>query len=319
MLTFKQQPEGHAAAGKRAEYRITSDRTETIDVRVTDAETEEILGTKRFAEVTEAVFDAAPIVRRHIRFAPKIYRTGFVNGKDRKRRVKVTAAPTGKPEEAIASEVCVYHGGDEAGELPSLLTTMPEHRLIAPGEWDELTLMSAQWPWMTVTATGPGYEKQHAYTTNRETLHPFRLDTTEFEGAEHIEVDSGEGVKVAYTVVPRPQGARRIAWRTHAGSLEHYTFPTELTTTAAAKKGRIYGTEGCRTVTAAAEKRMRLRSAYETREMLEALAEIVSSPEVWLVSREAYTPADVVTEEATIHRHGVLSSMEIEIRVEPWK
>ncbi len=314
MLTFETRPEGHAAAGKRAEYRITSDRKETIDVRVTDARTGELLGAQRFAEVEEAVFDAAPIVRRHIRFAPKTYGTGFIYANDRKRHVKVTALPAGKPEEAIVAEECIYHGGEEDAAFPSLLTTMPERRLIAQGEWDEVTLVCTQQPWMTVTATGPGYEKTHAYTTYNDTVNPFRIDTAEFEGAERIVLDAGEGLKVEYAVVPQPRGARRIAWRTRAGSLEHYTFPTELTAEVEARKVRVYGPEGCRTVATAAERRMRLRSAYETREMLEELAEIVCSPEVWLVSRDGYAPADVVTEAATIHRHGILSSMEIAIR-----
>jgi len=313
MLTFTTQPAGCIAAEREAKYRIASDRPTTIDIRVTDTESGEILGTKRFADVTEATCDIAPIVRRHIRFTPRTYATGLAFPKDRRRIIKVTATPAEAPANEIVSETSICHAGAEDEMFPWLLTTMPRQRLIGPREHDEILLTSIGRPRVTVTATGPDGAETRTYTAATLTLHQFHLDMSEFPGAEYLKVDAGNGVEVDYTVTPTPQGARRIAWRSTAGSLEHYTFPTELTAGTTAAKTRIYGADGPRTLTTGTTRRMRLRSAYETREMLERLAGIIASPEVWMMDEEEYIPVEVVTETAVVHRHGVLSSLEIEI------
>ena len=57
-----------------------------------------------------------------------------------------------------------------------------------------------------------------------------------------------------------------------------------------------------------------LVSAYETRAVLETLSEITASPEVWLAEDGGYTPVDVTTPAAVVHRHAAVSCLEIEIR-----
>lgn len=315
MLSFKTTPGQLVPAGRRAEYRIASDRTQTIDIRLTDSRSGELLGTKRFVEVTEALFDAAPIVRRHLRFLPKRSRaSGFVAMEDRCRTVIATAVSADDPDNPIVSEASIFYAGTGEATVPSFITAMPLQRLIAPSEQDELTLLSDESPWITITAEGPDGENRRTFNTFNSFVNPFRINADDFPGAERITVEARSGGKVEYTVVPAPQGARRIAWRSRAGSIEHYTFPIETETAVEVSKSRIRGTEGCSTVAVATGGRMRLRSAYETREMLESLAEIVASPEVWLADGEQYVPVDVTTDRAVVHRHGVLSLLEIEIQ-----
>ena len=50
------------------------------------------------------------------------------------------------------------------------------------------------------------------------------------------------------------------------------------------------------------------------RAVLEALGEITASPEVWLAEGGGYTPVDVTTPAAVVHRHAAVSCLEIEIR-----
>ncbi|MCM1151265.1 MAG: hypothetical protein NC209_06515 [Alistipes sp.] len=317
MLSFKITPGPLVPAGQRAEYRIEADRVQTIDIRLTDSQTDELLGTKRFAEVAEARFDAAPIVRRHLRFLPKRSRaSGFVGMEDRCRTVIATAVSADDPDHPTVSEASVYYAGTESATVPSFITTMPLQRLIAPGEQDELTLLSEEAPWITITAEGPDGQTRRTFTTFNSYVNPFRLHADDFPGAERIAVESRSGGKVEYTVLPAPQGARRIAWRSSAGSIEHYTFPTEAETTVEVSKTRIRGAEGRSTVAVATEQCLRLRSAYETPEVLEALAGIVASPEVWLAEGDRYIPLDVTTDRAVIRRHGTLSLLEIEIRLQ---
>ena len=57
-----------------------------------------------------------------------------------------------------------------------------------------------------------------------------------------------------------------------------------------------------------------LVSAYETEAVLTALAELVESPEVWVVGEDSCTPIDVATDEAVVRRLGNLCCLEIDIR-----
>ena len=315
MLSFQTTPGPLVPAGQRAEYRLESDRARTFDIRLTDLQTGELLGTKRFAEVAEAAFDASPIVRHRLHFKPLKSRTsGFMVPEDRRCRVAATAVAADDPDRPVVSAETLFHAGSAESPVPSFATTMPRQRLIAPGEWDELTLLSDEMPQITVTAAGPAGETRRVYNVVNFHVNLFRLHADDFPDAERITVEARAGGKIEYAVLPAPTGARRIAWRSSAGSIEHYTFPTEAEATLAVSKSRAVGPEGLATVAVAAERRLRLRSAYETRETLEALAEIVASPQVWIATDEGYRPVDVLTETATIHRHGVLSLLEIEIR-----
>ncbi|WP_302585698.1 hypothetical protein [uncultured Alistipes sp.] len=324
MLSFTTQPADCVPAGQRAEYRLACDPAQTVDIRITDSQTDELLGTKRFVDVAEAVFDAAPVVRRHIAFAPESgTATGFIANTDRICSVKVSAAPTDAPAQAVVSSASVYYAATEAAPIPSLLTAMPLQRLLAPGEQDEITLLKYGLLRMTVTAKGPAGERTQNYTSTSTPIHLFRLCADDFPDAEQLTLDFAGVGTVVYTTAPKPHDACRLAWRSRAGSLEHYTFPTEVCATVEASKTRICGPDGYSTTASTEKRRTRLRSAYETRAAAEALAEIVASPQVWRVAGGRYEPVDVVTDTAVLQRQGVLNMLEIEIRPcktdRPWR
>lgn len=314
MLAFKTTPPDYSPTWRRAECRVTNDTAQTIDIALKHTLTGELLGTKRFVNVSEATFDVSPIIRRSIRFAPQPAPTGYVSAVDRKIPVTVTAALMDDPNRKVHSPTRVYFAGAEMPAMLSLLTTMPTERLIAPGECDEVTLLFNIPPETTVTAQGPAGTVVRTYTPGSSGLQAFRLDTSDFPGAERITVEFDTCGKVEYTVVPVAQGARRIAWHSRTGSLEHYTFPIELTASVETQKTRISGADGTEVISAAREQRLRLRSAYETRAMLETIAEILVAPEVWIVDATGYRKVDVLSDQAVVHRHGVLSCLEIEIR-----
>lgn len=104
---------------------------------------------------------------------------------------------------------------------------MPLVRLISHGECDELTLFSDEAVTVTVTAQAGTTATAESYRTATGGLHVFRLDTRDFPEAETLAVDAGACGSVAYTVIPAFSGAQRLAWRSSAGGIEHYTFPIE--------------------------------------------------------------------------------------------
>lgn len=312
MFTFTSVPGSCAPADRRAEFRIACDPPRTIDIRFTDSQSGKLLAAKRFVYVSEAVFDAAPIARRHIGFDPRPdTASGFIAADDRMLALTVTAATADEPDTALVAE-CLFYAS--TAPVPSLVAAMPLQRLIGPGEWDELTVLSQGTLRATVTAQGPAGEQKRTYESDTSVVKLFRLRADDFPEAERIAVDFGTAGSVVYSLSPVSPDARRLAWRSRDGSLEHYTFPIEVSATVGATKIRVLEPEGYATVAATEERRIRLRSACETRAAAEALAEIVTSPDVRMIVGGRYRPVDVTTDTATIQRQGMLTALEIEIR-----
>lgn len=86
------------------------------------------------------------------------------------------------------------------------------------------------------------------------------------------------------------------------------------TTTVRARRLEAEGPEGRMVVVADAEREMLLVSAYEACAVLEALAELMTAPEVWIAGESGYTPVSVATGEAVVRRHGSLCCLEVAVR-----
>lgn len=378
-MTFTQIPQQYAPLGSELRYTLAAEEAATFDLRIADAGNGTLIGAKRFAGVTTASFDAAPCLRRAVRFTPATGTTGFraADGRTVLGYIEAETAQSAAPSPAAGTAACgkagsgtpdnevpgadfqptgMLPGAKEAGEAdihephprkkgvgngtgsplpantpvvsplrtflpcrdavtaPALLTAMPAERLISPGECDELTLFPAEACSVTVTAQAGTTTTAESYRTTKGGLYLFRLDTRDFPEAEALTVDAGACGTVVYTVVPAVRGARRLAWRSSAGSIEHYTFPIEKSARAETAKKRAYGIGGHLTVTTGTERRTTLVSAYEPRATIDALAEILSSPDVWLAGETDYTAVDVLTDKAVVHRHGAVTCLEIEIR-----
>lgn len=319
-MTFTQIPQLYAPLGSELRYTVTAAEAGTIDLRIIDAGSATLIGARRFAGGATASFDAAPCLRRAIRFRPVTGSTGFhaAEGRSIAAVVEAGMTPAGETDPAnsqtATSPERIFLPCRSVITAPALLTAMPPARLISPGESDELTLLSDQACVVTVTAQAGESTSAESYRTRSGGVLVFRLDTRDFPGAETLTVEAGECGTVVYTVVPALSGGRRLAWRSSAGGIEHYTFPIEKSTTAESTKTRAYGTEGHLTAASRTQWRTTLVSAYETRTVIEVLAEITASPQVWLAEDDAYTPVDVITSTAVVHRHGAVSCLEIEIR-----
>ena len=191
---------------------------------------------------------------------------------------------------------------------------MPLSRLIPEGACDELTLLTDGPCTVTVTALAGDTATAESYHATEPGLHLFRLDLRDFPGAESLTVDAGACGTVTYSVIPARQEAVRLAWCSRAGSVEHYTFPVMQTAIVRSIRQQAYGTDGRTVATAETDRETMLVSAYEGRQVLEALAELTAAPEVWIAGGDVYTPVDIATDEAVIQRHGTLSCLEIAVR-----
>ncbi len=338
-MQFMQIPQQHAPLGGELRYGVEHDAATTIGIRIADAADRTLLGAKRFAQVSAVSFDIAPYLRSALRFVPSVGQTGPRPAAGRTVAAVVTAeeerlsaadgttdgategAGSDTPPASAAAPARTFLPAAEPVGAPALLTSMPLRRLIAAGEGDELTLFTAGTQQVAVVAEDDRGTLEEVYTLTGAGLHLFRVDTSDYLPLRRLTVDAGACGKVVYEVVARPEGAVRLAWRSRAGSVEHYTFPVEVSVLCEAAKRRAYGPEG-HVAVATADRSLVLRSAYERPEVLEALAELNSSPEVWRVGAQ-YEPVDVAGGQRAEFRCGALGCFEVAIRSkrripQPW-
>lgn len=338
MMQFTQIPQQYAPLGGELRYAVEQEAAGNIDIRIVDAAADgtganripesgpdadgtavsagdgtALLGAKRFAATAAAAFDIAPYLRRRMRFVPATGGTGFRPAAGRTVSVVVEAAATDGAVETV-SPVRTFRAGAEAAEAPCLLTSMPLSRLIPEEACDELTLLAGGPCTVTVTALAGDTTVAESYRAAESGLQVFRLDLRDFPGAESLTVDAGACGVVVYSVIPARQGAVRLTWRSRAGSVEHYTFPVVRTEVVRSIRQQAYGPDGRTAATAETDRETVLVSAYEGRQVLDALAELTAAPEVWIAEGDTYTPADIATDEAVVQRHGTLSCLEIAVR-----
>ena len=349
-MLFTRIPQQYAPLGGELRYTVTAAAAGTIDLRITDTGSADLidirivdaaagsaagigaavspggadragtrgpvgdgsalLGAKRFAAVAEAAFDAAPYLRRRLHFTPATGRTGFYPAEGRTVTAVVEAAGTDGEAAAAAR---TFLPGDAPG-TPGLRTSMPLVRLIPEDACDELTLLTDGPCIVTVTAEAGDTATAESYRASEAGLHLFRLDMRDFPGAERVTGDAGTCGTVVYSVTPAVQGQVRLAWRSSAGSVEHYTFPIVRTTTVRTERREAEGPQGRVVAAAETDREIVLVSAYETRSMLEPLAELTATAAAWIVTEKRYIPVDIATEEAVVQRRGTLSCLEIAIR-----
>lgn len=313
MVTFTRIPDNYAPVGAQAVYAFRLTENGTVDVRITSAEDGRLLAAKRFAAVTEGSFDAAPCLRRAVRIAPAVGGTGVRPAEGQQLLVNVQLFAEDGTELLASAPTRIFLAGNDPVQAPALLTAMPRNRLLARGECDELLLLFERPGSVTVTAGGGASTEAQRYPVPTTGLYVFRLDVRDFPGAQTLTVDAGTCGTVDYALLPAPQGSVRLAWRSAAGGVEHYTFPVVRTERIKAAKRRAYGPEGY-VAAAECERRWLLVSAYETQEVLHALAELLATPDVWIAEGDRYTPVEVLTDETVVRRHGVMCCMEVEIR-----
>lgn len=192
----------------------------------------------------------------------------------------------------------------------------PHH---AYGESDEITCCIPGQHTVTVTSDITA----EALTYNAiggEELTLFRLNTRSFlpsVGTITVRIaTAGQTVaEIGYTVVPKCNEGCRIAWRSRAGSIEHYTFPVVKSVVQKIRKEQVLTDDaGYEDISIRDERTTTLASAFEPAAVIEALAEIAASPQVWKIDGDKYEEVDILTREQTIGRHGSLGCIEISLR-----
>lgn len=300
--------------GKSATFGLQLDEPGDIDIRIRETESNRLLGGKRFVNVSQADIDVAARIRSVMVFTPSTGSTGFKATDGRIIQAGVEALRPGSETIELASTTRHFIPGNQTTQTSGLRTSMPLNRLIPAGEADEISIYHNRYCNFVVTGSGPGTTVAEQYSAPQYGWQIFRLDTADFPDCDTITVDTGLGESIVYTVVPASQNAVRLAWESHAGSIEHYSFPTVRQTSLLVEKHRAESSEGYLVTSAETLRKTTIVSAFELPEVLEPLAELISARNVWSLKDNVYTPIDILTDEAVIQQHGTLCALELSFR-----
>lgn len=315
-MQFYKYPDAYApvGAGIPAIFGLQLDAPDNIDLRIRKTESNRLLGGKRFVNVSRADIDVAARIRSVMAFTPSTGKTGFKSTDGRLIRACVEALHPGSETIELTSETRTFIPGDQSAQSSGLRTAMPLNRLIPAGEADEISLFNNNCCTVLVSGSGRDSTVAEQFESSQYGWQVFRLNTADFPDCDTITVDTGIGESIVYTVIPASQNAVRLAWESHTGAIEHYSFPTVRQTSLLVEKLRTESPEGYLVTAAETLRKTTIVSAFELPEVLEPLAELTSARNVWALKRDIYTPIDILTDEVVIQQHGTLCALELAFR-----
>lgn len=311
-MTITQHPQEFSPTTEPILFSFSEMEACDVEVYIVDEESSEIIGHKTLHSTASGAINIAPYIRdvRDTTPKPMVEHSTLVPAPYRQFRVEINGT-TSLPVSISDNQ--------RLPALPSVLTTMGSRRRIARGEQDEVRIYSEAGVTLSAILSADNGEciDVTLRTNTGATLFLFRPDDFA-DTAKRIYVDIVyNGTKLQsleYEVTAHQPGARRIAWRSLDGSIEHYTFPVVEALHLAAKKQQSKGVGGTPTLTRTSSyNRLFLGSAIEPRATIAALAEVVASEQCWLMVEGRYEPVSVLTSEVVTHRFGTPSSIAIEV------
>lgn len=308
-MSFTRIPEPYAPAFAGPQtYRYAAGSSTTIDAQVEQAVSGETLARLRFYAASEAEIDVEPYLRRMALAEPLAAgATGFCAATGRLLPLTVWAR-------GEQSERRDFLPAQRAAEGPLLSEVTPD-RLIAPGEWDEVSVLCGEGCRAVLRVERDGVVESRTFEQTGGGVALFRMAEEEADAAElELEADGEAAGTIRYRFMPAYRCGMRVAWVNALGGVDHYTFPVVVEVTGEVE--RVETTvEGCRRVVeCACEQRTKLVSAYEPQAMIRALAGIGLSPAVWALRGGRYEPIDVVSASFELLQHGTLQNVALQVR-----
>jgi hypothetical protein len=299
-------PMAYQSAFRPARFVLTDvEAPEGLDVEILPATGSEVLGVKRIWGQGEFAVNVAPYVRSLLSPLPLCDKAMGVNT-DRKRYAICRVSAAG-----VTSDVAYLTAGTVDAPTDVILSAAPDRLTIRKGEKDEITVITTGGgvtPSIIFPYGGLEYS-DNIYLGNSSTgMHTFVVDeamvASRFAGTTGLArenmrefivmLSSGDiQIKRRYVVDATPHRGRRLAWVNRYGAIDYYTFPDTDSRTLSGGRGRILSSAGWSTVATKAEDWTSLTSDYEEGATLEWLAEILSSPRVWIVEGNKSIEVDV--------------------------
>jgi hypothetical protein len=288
------------------------DAPEGIDIEIRPGFGDGLLGVKRIYSSGTAQVNVAPYVRRLLNPLPMCGNpAGIYIGSGRTASCFLWASD-------FVTETVTLCGGNENALPNTLLSAAPDRVKIAPGERDEMGIISGDRVYCDVSFVreGVSFTRQmgelnaagmlaavidtnavcnaYAYLSGgaaselKEFTVRLRLTEAGFENRV---------VERTYTIERNAPAGRRLAWVNRYGAVDYYTFPVCEEFRSEGSRTRIETPAGYKTVATAARQSLKLLSDPCDAPTAEWLSELFSSPSVWLITGTEYEKVEVAAGE----------------------
>ena len=315
-MKFTSIPEAHSSLRESLIYAFdTEAEAHDVELKIINADTNEIIATKRLYGISQGEVDIAPYLRQVVRptLPAKVDGCGEVDC-SMQIRVKVEA-------DGVTSAVRRYITAKVDLEQPyTSLTTQIAQRTMACDEFDIISWFAH--PEIVVEVVVESYGKGNESLTIRPSgvgQQAVAISALDFANSPEdlratVMVDGVATTVLEYEIKPNLRGARRVAWLNEYLAPELYTFPLRKSVLVKAVRKHIESIWGREAASLESENELKLISAYEPQAQIKALSGILAAERLWLVEGGVPQRIDLVTDRVLAAPGGEMSVIEVDIR-----
>lgn len=314
MLQIYRESEDFSPIGDGIIFFATSDYPTDMMVKICNAQTDSVVGSKMINGVTEAIIDIAP-------YLESIDQERIALPSD----CKMTKAPTKQyyvivqdATQSVVSEVVTVSNNQLRISDMVVASAMPNVRKISYGECDDINIVVPKSTDVKVTIESDTGQKLEFLDSTDQTGDIFRvhISTTEFEqwvSSLNVAIYFNDIIveTIRYNIVARGEMSVRLAWISLYGSLERHTFPQILS-----HKLHCYRTQvtdkngGEETIPIHTLGSVEVLSDYGGKQLTDAVAQIISTPKLW-IDNGRLIPIILYTETVTTVRDNTSQRVKI--------
>ena len=282
-------------------------------VEIVDVKSEEVVATQLLRNTISARVNIAPYLTRFEEYAPTLCNaTSFSKAPTAIYKVRVG--------EIESDDIIISVNRTPIATTPAIVTSLPPMRRISYGENDEVLIVTDNGKKIYAEMENNNGEIVHLeyLPTTDATLLTITPSTfnTESKSFEVILYCEGQILgKLRYAVTSSQQNSSRLAWLSESGAIERYTFPRSYKTLFATDKRRIMTAEGICSAFCRTKQIVALSSRIEPCATIKALAQIASSPKVWLEQNGRYELVDITTSQIEHNMFGEASYLYLEATI----
>ena len=282
-----------------------------IEVKIIEMATGEVVATKLLRNTVATTINIAPYVEILTEYAPSTHR-----------QTTFTEAPTASYKICVgdieSEEVVVSVNRCKIGSAPTIVASLPTTRHIARGENDEVLIRAECGKSIRAEIAANTGESLHLEFQTASGMAILTLSTDDFETAiSSLDIalycDGEMFGSLHYAVKPYLKTATRLAWLSDSGAIERYSFPSSYKAKRYAKKRVISTIDGVEASQSHAKQFISLCSRIEPRATVEAVAQLASSPKVWVEQDDRWQLVEVVTPEIEYNLFGEPSFLHLDV------
>ncbi len=293
------------------------DEATDVDIGIFDAQTDEVIATKRLYGVVAAEVDIAPILR-------SISDSRIVLGG----RTSIMTSPLSRQVVVeimgVRSEARVFCAVQRDITKAELLSRIPTGQTVSR---NDLIVFSVAAPdTLTMRIEAHTSLSMRTYNFSKITgsmpcdvvinVRDYSRDVNRI--VLYISNVGEEIGMLTYNVVDNANTGRVLMWRNWQGGIESYRFPRHIPITQGATVDRFATHDGVEAILRSATLKSRLCSAMERSDEIERISQIVFAPYVYELKNQKLTDVELVTRSIDRSKHGELQTIALDICSE-WK